>query len=63
MVWYDENDGDNRDYLEHAGGNDWDSDDSQFADGNYWDSGGFYAVDDWDTFDDSGNYGGLFLYG
>ena len=63
MGWYDEDDGDSGDYHDQAGGNDRDSGDSQFADGNYWGSEDSYAVDDRDAFDDSGDDGGLFSHG
>ena len=59
MGWYDEDYGDIRYRLDHAGENYWDSDDSQFVDGKYWDSGDSYAVDDRDNFENSGNSGRL----
>ena len=60
MSWYDKDDGDSGDRIDHAGKNDWDSDDSQFAEGNYWESGESYAVDNRDAFESSGDGGGLF---
>ena len=63
MGWRDEDGGDSRDCLDHAGEIYWDIDDSQFAGGNYWGSGYSYAVDDRDTFGDSGDDEGLLSNG